>query len=376
MMSRDTSKAYRAMKQLEKELTCTNECDCAAWLRSLLVLSRSTLGYNFMLLRRCIDGSFLDSDSSDGDDDGQDSLADWMFQGLVEQNDSLLEISRQFSVNTTAFHESALFEWLQLVHALVLKAHDVFPLMAWSNVMLPLLGESSEVAQFNQVELLSTLVDVAGALQDKPDGPPFAALVSSWLFGPLPFPVAQAFSSDNTSIGVGYFIGHACLPYAQQWLRLLFHVLVIDPSVADSSWPFPALAPSCFRQSLLKIAAEEDDVLVDLAHACLRFCTQQNLVQNATTAMATILRKECAPALIFADFCAAINDDHLVLIDLLSSDETNALAYLVDIFRYICSNWPICASLWRAHGRLDDVMTLRLRASFDSTFDRYCVVLK
>ncbi|KAF0693591.1 Aste57867_15456 [Aphanomyces stellatus] len=372
LTSPDAFVAFPAMKSLLGALKFTDRSDCSAWTRSLLSFVPTSLGYNFLVLRRSIaeDTSIDEEIDENGSMDDDDSKNEWILEALVDSEPTMLELSRQLSHHDVLQgHESAAYEFLRLMRTLFAHDIDAWDLPAWSSTWTPLLPLSASLPHSIQVELLMLLIDLTDAIpiEDSQSDVHISTIVS-FLTVAIP-PILLSDDDDSSSpiaVGAQAFLGQADLPYRLQCIRLLSHVLRRHPT-ALASCPHASiggLSSSLVRRRLMTLIAEEDDILIDVLHSYLHF--HMSISSQCHLPPSSLFWVDgLAPAPLFADFCAVLHDDHLVLIDLLSSDETESLAYLVGIFRYMCAHWSSCAASWIALGRFDAVQTLLVQTRLE-----------
>uniref|UniRef100_A0A1B6DB26 Protein Lines N-terminal domain-containing protein n=1 Tax=Clastoptera arizonana TaxID=38151 RepID=A0A1B6DB26_9HEMI len=123
--------------------------------------------------------------------------------------------------------------------------------------------------------------------------------------------------------------------------------------------PFHPETP--LAQWVVQLFADQDDALVEGMVCCLDvtvgLCYRESTLPD--------LRRCLSPAVTFVQFLRAVSHDPDVLLDLLVSNETCFLLYLLRLLKYVRRNWPEFVA---ACGReLDDTMSvlIRLRLSID-----------
>ncbi|RLN87000.1 hypothetical protein BBJ28_00004845 [Nothophytophthora sp. Chile5] len=177
-------------------------------------------------------------------------------------------------------------------------------------------------------------------------------------------------------------------PFLQQWLLLLSRLAVAlleagpassggIPEIVDREdvWSMVQLP---HRRQLFVVLSEQDDVMVEVLNALLTLTgALADAMPNATephfsqfpwpTTLSVYMTKEFNPDLLFADLMDVFGRDHLVLLDLLVSSETQMLEYLLRYLRHLSEYWSASKQLLLLDGRLDAVLSvlIRLRLEID-----------
>ncbi|KAL1124456.1 hypothetical protein AAG570_001082 [Ranatra chinensis] len=114
-------------------------------------------------------------------------------------------------------------------------------------------------------------------------------------------------------------------------------------------------------QWVVQLFADQDDALVEGMVCCLDVSV--GLLQRPNSSAE--LRRALSPALSFAQFLRTVSHDPDVLLDLLVSNETCFLLYLLRLLKYVRRNWIEFVS--SCSGELDDIMSvfIRLRLAID-----------
>lgn len=123
--------------------------------------------------------------------------------------------------------------------------------------------------------------------------------------------------------------------------------------------PFHPETP--LAQWVVQLFADQDDALVESMVCCVDvtvgLCYRDSTLPD--------LRRSLSPTVTFVQFLRAVSHDPDVLLDLLVSNETCFLLYLLRFLKYVRRNWPefvaVCAR------ELDDTMSvlIRLRLAID-----------
>ncbi|KAE8752369.1 hypothetical protein FOCC_FOCC000841 [Frankliniella occidentalis] len=117
-------------------------------------------------------------------------------------------------------------------------------------------------------------------------------------------------------------------------------------------------------QWVVQLFADQDDALVESMVCCLDTAVglvyRDSVVQSDTT-----LRRVLSPAATFIQFVRAVSHEPDVLLDLLVSNETCFLLYLLRTLKFVRRNWE--EFMQECAGELDNVMTvlIRLRLAID-----------
>lgn len=117
-------------------------------------------------------------------------------------------------------------------------------------------------------------------------------------------------------------------------------------------------------QWVVQLFADQDDALIESMVCCLD--TAVGLVYRDSVAQTdTTLRRILSPAATFIQFVRAVSHEPDVLLDLLVSNETCFLLYLLRTLKFVRRNWE--EFIHECGGELDDVMTvlIRLRLAID-----------
>ncbi|RLN56114.1 hypothetical protein BBJ28_00002424 [Nothophytophthora sp. Chile5] len=178
-------------------------------------------------------------------------------------------------------------------------------------------------------------------------------------------------------------------PFLQQWLLLLSRLAValLEAGPAISSGETPeivdredvwSMAQLPHRRQLFVALSEQDDVMVEVLNALLTLAGAFTDAIPTTTephiprflwpaTLSVYMTKEFNPDLLFADLIDVFGRDHLVLLDLLVSSETQMLEYLLRYLRHLSESWSASKQLLLLDGRLDAVLSvlIRLRLEID-----------
>ncbi|RHY81060.1 hypothetical protein DYB37_003601 [Aphanomyces astaci] len=354
-----------------------------------------SLGLNFQLVRRWIEDTqtapdYASSSSSDDDDEETSNVSTWTFDTLLELQLPFLHLCKSVCRDAASYQDCCVYELARLAHAFLHHAqsssdHKHVVTLSWALPWVPIMHTSSP-STATHVEILSLLVTITDEPSAHNDRA-YAAMILSVLVASYPALLSTAPPPIvGHCVGASSFTGQdLSLPFVHQWLRLLFHAMLHLPSLHRHAWPFPSCDPSTFRRHAMAILAEEDDVLVDVLYHALRLpipspsiARDSNPTTNHTRNTSSLLASlwtEHSPAQWFADFCGLLDHDHLVLIDLVTSNETNALAYIVDMFRYVCTHWDLARATWLDMGRLDDIVSMLTHCRVELTrLERHAVV--
>ncbi|ETW07672.1 hypothetical protein H310_02131 [Aphanomyces invadans] len=374
LSSPDVFTAFRAMKALLSATQFDGQSDCAMCIRTVAmqVPQHHSLGFNFQLVRRWLEQTQVDiqfSSSSDEDDGLASSISAWTFQALVDMQEPFLSLCASVCREVASFRDCCVYELVRLAHAIVVHhgtTTNCPPLSAsrWTLPWVSLVHSSFITSKATQVEILSMLVaitDDVSAHNNSAHADTIRVVLASL------YPLIL--TTPPSPVGASCFIGQdLTLPLAHQWLRLLFHSMLHLPPHQSDPWPFQHSNLTTFRRHAMGILAEDDDVMVDVLYHVLQLALlyeapPANVPRPSppSPSMLSALWNEFSPARWFADFSGVLHDDHSVLVDLVTSNETNALAYVVMFFRHVCSNWPTCRSTWQSMGRFDDVVAMLTR---------------
>ncbi|EGZ17391.1 hypothetical protein PHYSODRAFT_498888 [Phytophthora sojae] len=184
-----------------------------------------------------------------------------------------------------------------------------------------------------------------------------------WLMDSSCTPTALQLLESNEPPNVSsqeVFIGKSTrYPFLQQWLVLL------------SRMGLPS------RQRTFAVLAEQDDVMVEVLNGLTRMAALAGAgvsmpkQWNQRIAWASdaieILTTEYDPDLLFADLVDTLGRDHIVLLDLLVSNETQMLEYTMRYLRHLSAHWKTSKQKLQANNRLECVMSvlIRLRLEID-----------
>ncbi|KAG7393206.1 hypothetical protein PHYPSEUDO_011211 [Phytophthora pseudosyringae] len=186
------------------------------------------------------------------------------------------------------------------------------------------------------------------------------------------------------------FVGKSSrYPFLQQWILYLSRmgVAIIEASLTktkSSDWkPLEALTlaegpwahlqlPG--RKQLFAVLAEQDDVMIEVLNGLTRMAALAegannfpNLLAQWFTPVTAHITAEYDPDLLFADLVDTLGRDHLVLLDLLVSNETQMLGYFMRYLRYLSAHWGASKRKLQVDERLEGVMNvfIRLRMEID-----------
>ncbi|KAE9361712.1 hypothetical protein PF008_g787 [Phytophthora fragariae] len=189
------------------------------------------------------------------------------------------------------------------------------------------------------------------------------------------------------------FIGKSTrYPFLQQWLVLLSRIGVavlgvvpdgtmstesqaLDQSDKQPAWAKQIQLPN--RRQLFAVLAEQDDVMIEVLNGLTRMASlatarggiSKQLDRRFAWASPSIAYLIAAydPDLLFADLVDTLGRDHLVLLDLLVSNETKMLEYIMRYLRHLGAHWNTCKQKLLANKRLESVMSvlIRLRLEID-----------
>ncbi|XP_075214148.1 protein lines homolog [Lycorma delicatula] len=120
--------------------------------------------------------------------------------------------------------------------------------------------------------------------------------------------------------------------------------------------PFHPETP--LAQWVVQLFADQDDALVEGMVCCLDVTAGLLYRESALPD----LRLALSPAVTFVQFLRAVSHDSDVLLDLLVSNETCFLLYLLRLLKYIRRNWPEFVSVCARE--LDDTMGVLIRLRF------------
>ncbi|KAJ8576941.1 hypothetical protein ON010_g2266 [Phytophthora cinnamomi] len=188
------------------------------------------------------------------------------------------------------------------------------------------------------------------------------------------------------------FIGKSTrFPFLQQWLVLLSRIgVAFVESSTDAkttqaqpssrfgnppAWAKEMQLPS--RRQLFAVLAEQDDVMIEVLNGLTRMAALTGATESiskpvfgrltwAQHSMA-YLTAEYDPDLLFADLVDTLGRDHLVLLDLLVSNETHMLEYFMRYLRQLAAHWETSKKKLQMNKQLENVMSvlIRLRLEID-----------
>ncbi|CEG41239.1 Protein Lines [Plasmopara halstedii] len=174
-------------------------------------------------------------------------------------------------------------------------------------------------------------------------------------------------------------------PFLQKWLLFLSRMgtAFIKTTLTQlecSGCKFQAANPefdSCLqrqlpnRQQLFKVLAEQDDVMIEFLNNVARMADGLDSIrdlraQNYSQLMAH-MADEYNQDLLFADLVDTLGWDHRVLLDLLISNETQMLEYLMRYLRRLSTHWDMSRRKLQTVDRLNGVVSIliRLRLEID-----------
>jgi len=144
--------------------------------------------------------------------------------------------------------------------------------------------------------------------------------------------------------------------------RSIAEVLRRLDACVKSLMPFHPETP--LAQWVVQLFSDQDDALVEGMVCCLD--VEVGLALNLTsTLVSNTLRAALSPTQTFAQFLRTVSHDHEVLLDLLVSNETCFLLYLLRFLKYARRQWSDFVS--GCDRELDNIMTvlIRLRISIN-----------
>lgn len=163
-------------------------------------------------------------------------------------------------------------------------------------------------------------------------------------------------SSSDSSLGSEAEDADADMAVIERSIREVLRQLDV---CVKALLPFHPETP--LAQWVVQLFADQDDALVEGMVCCLDvtvgLCYRESTLPD--------LRRCLSPAVTFVQFLRAVSHDPDVLLDLLVSNETCFLLYLLRLLKYVRRNWPEFVA---ACGReLDDTMSvlIRLRLAID-----------
>ncbi|ETN21114.1 hypothetical protein F441_09848 [Phytophthora nicotianae CJ01A1] len=192
--------------------------------------------------------------------------------------------------------------------------------------------------------------------------------------------------SLNTASHEAFVAKTSPYPFLQQWLLYLSRmgVAFIEISLTQkvsSDWEMLQVpgqtavswtqqkVPS--RQQLFMVLAEQDDMMVEVLNGLTRMAVLVDGTDSILTSLFSSfiehMTTEYDPDLLFADLVDTLGQDHLVLLDLLISNETQMLEYLMRYLRRLSTHWNTSQRKLQTEQRLEGVMSvlIRLRLEID-----------
>eukprot|EP00644_Phytophthora_capsici_P013717 jgi/Phyca11/117536/e_gw1.33.332.1 len=128
------------------------------------------------------------------------------------------------------------------------------------------------------------------------------------------------------------------------------------------------------RQQLFVVLAEQDDIMIEVLTGITRSIALlesangiHSVFSQQFLSLSAYMATEYDPDLLFANLVATLGQDHLVVLDLLVSNETQMLEYLMRYTRRLSANWNTSKSKLETGDQLDSVMSvlIRLRLEID-----------
>ncbi|OQR99643.1 hypothetical protein THRCLA_06429 [Thraustotheca clavata] len=358
LLGTNSTEAFAALKSLEKSTQFTTESDVQEWLSNILIEPIcGALGYQFQLIRSLLD-----------QDDQNNQMQLWILQTLPSKNDlfydwcdrlkEIANIASSFAYEFVCFLRSVYVHYEQDAEKMSVQ-------------MLPLIFDKS-IPQAIQVEIVAWLDDILGQLDvTHEESRAFLDVLAGHFALMFPFFIQTALAT-NSDVGADFFIGESTAPFVQHYLLLGLHLLqsitMVDgwkpaPTTQEQIeiWSnyirSPELDFEHLRTHLLQIVCEEDDFLVSVLYKALVVYTNLRLVDFVGDPL-PLTTDSLSPPSLFDYFCHVIHDDHSVLIDFLTSDETEALTYFVAFLRYLQKEWLSCTTQWKNENRYDAIIKL------------------
>ncbi|KAL4105779.1 hypothetical protein PRIC1_003837 [Phytophthora ramorum] len=191
------------------------------------------------------------------------------------------------------------------------------------------------------------------------------------------------------------FIGQSSrYPFLQQWLLCLSRIgvafLEALPTRAISACEKPGAmnlaSGACAwsdvqlprRQQLFAVLSEQDDVMIEVLNGLTRMAALADAgsevpdcLDQQGLAWPPHIREHFAaeydPDLLFADLMGTLEGDHVVLLDLLVSNETKMLEYTMRYLRHLSADWNSSKQKLQTADRLECTMSvlIRLRLEID-----------
>ncbi|OWZ24313.1 hypothetical protein PHMEG_000680 [Phytophthora megakarya] len=333
------------------------------------------------------------------------------FEGRSEQNDeSLSTVTAPYSVQYEVL--AFLSDFVKLLYNLEVNrcvqlelSEQMMSLMVDVFVAMDYISQPT----FVTCAVLSLLGDFQGLLKVwrgkwQNDDDKMERLYSKWLEKCLIWLVQSSCSSTALRLindedpshvaSQDAFIGRSGrYPFLQQWLLCVSRV---DVALLEASCTrekiatreklqllnFPERAHAWgqgqlpTRQQLFEVLAEQDDVMIEVLYALTLMMTPLDgaddtipllLVAELCPAFTIHLTTEYDPDLLFVDLLDILGRDHLVILDLLTSNETLMLEYFMRYLRRLSTNWKVSIQKLQAAERLEIVMSvlIRLRLEID-----------
>ncbi|CAI5702760.1 unnamed protein product [Peronospora effusa] len=408
------------------ETSCANEIVRAFILTSTTNWRRETSGFRFQLLRQLLHvkkGEQLTEGGSADEEGVKNPYLHTVLKNLVQVGDMVRSVlvtadhsgegvDRATSAPYSVQYEALVFlsefvkrlqhlkiadrYQLELSEHMMVLMDDVFITMDYvfqpafiSCAVLGLLGDFQELLKFwasqMQDDEYSCLKSVL---------PKWLKLCLVWLLQSSCTSTALRLLHDNEHTAVtsqrAFIAESSRYPFLQHWLLYLSRMgtaylkaLLTQRQSADKdTLQMPTLPgkPYCSakqllsRQQLFTILAEQDDVMIEVLNGLM----QMTILANHSSGSLSLLTQWCPsltayvtaefdPDLLFADLVEILGRDHLVLLDLLVSNETQMLEYLVRYLRHMNTHWDASKQNLQACGRQESVMSvlIRLRLEID-----------
>ncbi|CAI5736950.1 unnamed protein product [Peronospora farinosa] len=424
----DVLVAYAAKEELRKvlindkitETSCANE-----------IVRREASGFRFQLLRQLLNvkkGKQL-TEGGSADEEGQlgcivehpylhtvlvnlVQVGDMVCSVLVTADHSGGGVDRATSAPYSVQYEALVFlsEFVKRLHSLTiadryqleLSEHmmvlmdDVFITMDYvlqptfiSCAVLGLLGDFQELLKFWASQIQEDEYCCLKSVLPK-----WLKLCLVWLLQSSCTSTALRLLHDNEHTAVtsqrAFIAESSRYPFLQQWLlyssrmgtAYLKALLTQRQSAGKDTLQMPTLPgkPYCSakqllsRQQLFTILAEQDDVMIEVLNGLMQMTILANhpsgslsLLTQWCPSLTAYVTAEFDPDLLFADLVEILGRDHLVLLDLLVSNETQMLEYLVRYLRHLNTHWDASKQKLQACGRQESVMSvlIRLRLEID-----------
>ncbi|CAI5717563.1 unnamed protein product [Hyaloperonospora brassicae] len=192
----------------------------------------------------------------------------------------------------------------------------------------------------------------------------------------------HADESQTVSGQTSFVASSGRYPFLQQWLLCVSRVGAawMEESlrrrcVDAETWRLPAAknALHCLseqqvsRKQVWTVLVEQDDTMVEVLQNLTRMttCASHPVLAQSYPSVATYLAAEFDPDLLFADLVETLGWDHSVLLDLLVSDETQMLRYIVQYLRRLNTQWRTSKQKLQACQQLEGVMSVLIRLRLD-----------